>query len=184
MNTLTLKKLALVNFKGKTITIEPTSNTVISGRNGVGKTTIADAISWLFYDKDSYGKSDFEIRPRNINNKIVHNQISSVTAFYDFNGKEIILKKVHSEHWTKPQNQVEKVITGLDTDYYLNSEDTPCKLKSEYTNYIANLFDPVAFRILSDPLYFNTESNGKYGLKWEERRNILLSLANCPCTLR
>lgn len=49
-----INKLTISNFKGiNHIALHPSDYYVISGRNGVGKTTIADAYFWLFTGKDS-----------------------------------------------------------------------------------------------------------------------------------
>lgn len=52
-----LKKLILENFKGiKQLKIDFSNVTNIFGDNGVGKTTIFDAFTWLMFGKDSTDK--------------------------------------------------------------------------------------------------------------------------------
>ena len=57
---LRIKSLTLVNFKGmRNVTVDFGDGvTAISGRNGTGKTTIADGFAWLLWGKDSEGNSD------------------------------------------------------------------------------------------------------------------------------
>ena len=58
-----LKKLILENFKGiKELKIDFSNVTNIFGDNGVGKTTIFDAFTWLMFGKDSTDKKDFSIQ--------------------------------------------------------------------------------------------------------------------------
>ena len=66
--------LKLKNFKGiKELEIVFNGqNTNIYGRNATGKTTIFDAFKWLFFDKDSNDKKDFNIKTLDQNNKPIH----------------------------------------------------------------------------------------------------------------
>ena len=41
------------------------------GVNGVGKTTIFDAFTWLLFGKDSTDRKDFEIKTLDKNNKVI-----------------------------------------------------------------------------------------------------------------
>ena len=45
---LTIKELSLVNFRGLTISISFSANTLILGMNGIGKTRVNDAFLWLY----------------------------------------------------------------------------------------------------------------------------------------
>lgn len=56
--------LKLKNFKGiKDLEIKfNCQNTNIYGANATGKTTVFDAFKWLFFDKDSNDRKDFNIK--------------------------------------------------------------------------------------------------------------------------
>ena len=62
--------LKLKNFKGiKELKIDfNCQNTNIYGANATGKTTIFDAFKWLFFDKDSSDRKDFNIKTLDNNN--------------------------------------------------------------------------------------------------------------------
>lgn len=64
MKKIIIKKLHLLNFKGmRDFTIEFNDKiTSISGYNGLGKTTIFDAFTWLLFGKDSKGLKNFDIK--------------------------------------------------------------------------------------------------------------------------
>ena len=64
MKTIKLLSISLLNFKGiKSISINADgANTDIFGANGTGKTTIADAFTWLLFGKDTTDRKDFEIK--------------------------------------------------------------------------------------------------------------------------
>lgn len=69
-----LLKLSLKNFKGiKELVINFAGrNTNIYGKNATGKTTIFDAFKWLFFDKDSNDKKDFNIKTLDKDNNPIH----------------------------------------------------------------------------------------------------------------
>lgn len=163
-----LKKLVLANFKGiKEKELDFTEKTNISGDNATGKSTIFDAYSWLLWGKDSFNRKDYEIKPYDENNDIVHNLESSVVGIFDIDGKEIKFERVYKEVWSKKRGSNTETFTGNTTDFYIN--DVP-KKKKEYEDEIGKIVTEDEFNLLSNPLYFNTILDKK------ERRNILLSL--------
>lgn len=163
-----LKKLVLANFKGiKEKEIDFTEKTNISGDNATGKSTIFDAYSWLLWGKDSFNRKDYEIKPYDENNDIIHNLESSVVGIFDIDGKEIKFERVYKEVWSKKRGSNTETFTGNTTDFYIN--DVP-KKKKEYEDEIEKIVSEDEFNLLSNPLYFNTILDKK------ERRKILLSL--------
>lgn len=64
MKKIEVREIRLTDFKGQSEKkIEFGHRTVVSGKNGCGKTTLADAFMWVFYDKDYSLKSNPDIRP-------------------------------------------------------------------------------------------------------------------------
>ena len=64
MKKIELREIRLTDFKGQQEKkIEFGHRTVVSGKNGCGKTTLADAFMWVFCDKDYSLKSNPDIRP-------------------------------------------------------------------------------------------------------------------------
>lgn len=163
-----LKKLVLANFKGiKEKEIDFTEKTNISGDNATGKSTIFDAYSWLLWGKDSFNRKDYEIKPYDENNDIIHNLESSVVGIFGIDGKEIKFERVYKEVWSKKRGSNTETFTGNTTDFYIN--DVP-KKKKEYEDEIGKIVSEDEFNLLSNPLYFNTILDKK------DRRKILLSL--------
>lgn len=163
-----LKKLTLQNFKGiKDKEIDFTDKTNISGDNATGKSTIFDAYTWLLWGKDSYNRKDYEIKPYDENNDVIHNLESSVVGVFDVDGKEIKFERVYKEVWSKKRGSNTETFTGNTTDFYIN--DVP-KKKKEYEEEISKIVSEDEFNLLSNPLYFNATLDKK------ERRKILLSL--------
>ena len=151
---VTLKKLTLSNFKGiKEKEIDFTEKTNISGDNATGKSTIFDAYSWLLWGKDSFNRKDYEIKPYDENNDIIHNLESSVVGIFDIDGKEIKFERIYKEVWSKKRGSNTETFTGNTTDFYIN--DVP-KKKKEYEDEIGKIVTEDEFNLLSNPLYFNT----------------------------
>lgn len=64
MKKIEVREIRLTDFKGQPEKkIEFGHRTVVSGKNGCGKTTLADAFMWVFCDKDYSLKSNPDIRP-------------------------------------------------------------------------------------------------------------------------
>ena len=77
------------NFKGcKDKTIDFGDETRISGANATGKTTVFDAFTWLLFEKDSLGSSNFDIRPLDANGKMIDNIEISVESKIYVDGNE------------------------------------------------------------------------------------------------
>lgn len=165
-----LKKIILKNFKGtKEREIDFTDITNISGDNATGKSTIFDAYSWLLWGKDSFNRKDYEIKPYDENNNVIHNLESTVEGIFDVDGKDVIFTRVYKEVWTKKRGSNTETFTGNTTDFYINK--VPLK-KKEYEEKISTIINEDEFNLLSNPKYFNEILDKK------ERRNILLSLVD------
>lgn len=164
-----LKSLKLENFKGiKDLSVDFNNDiTNIYADNGLGKTTIFDAYTWLLWDKDSLNRKDFSIKPYDKNGEEIHNLESSVEGVLLFDDTELTLKKIYKEIWTKKRGSTQSEFTGHTTDYYINS--VPIK-KKEYNDRLATVIDEDNFNLLSNPLYFNQI------LDKNKRREVILGL--------
>lgn len=163
-----LKTLELKNFKGiKKKKIDFTDKTYISGKNATGKTTVFDGYMWLLWGKDSKSRKDYEIKPYELTGENKHNLDCTVEALIEVDEKEIKLKRVYKEKWTKKKGSTLSEFNGNTTKYYINDEEK--KLK-EYTEFVNKLVTEDEFNLLSNPLYFNEV------LDYKKRREILFSL--------
>jgi exonuclease SbcC len=169
MKKVTLTRLELRNFKKITnLSIDFTNETDIVGTNGVGKSTIFDAYTWLLYGKNSHDQNDFAIKTLDENNRAIPKLEHEVVGTFDVDSKIITFKRVYREKWvTKRGNDLEE-LTGHETTFFVN--DVP-KSKSEYQTAVSEMIDENISKIISNPLYFNEK------MKWDERRKILSSMA-------
>lgn len=170
MKTITLKALTLRNFKKiQSLTIEfDAKETTIAGTNGVGKSTIFDAYTWLLYGKNSHDQQDFSIKTLDANNKVINRIEHSVSGVFDVAGESVTLSRYYAEKWTRRRGFEVEELTGHATDYFIN--DVP-KSKAEFDGYVKTMIDDAIAKVISSPLYFNEK------LKWQERREILSSMA-------
>ena len=95
--------------------------TKISAMNGIGKSTIANAYMWLFFNCD-YELRDNQTVRREVDGKTIDDVDVSVTAVIDMNGKEITAKKVQKRTYRKDGTSCKD-----DNKYFIN--DVPKTLK-------------------------------------------------------
>ena len=164
-----LLKATYRNFKGiKSLTVETGGGNVdIFGDNAAGKTTLFDGILWLLFDKDSQNKKDFDIKTLTPDGQVIHGLEHEVEAEFKLNGRRITFKKTLTEDWTKKRGSTTKEFTGHTTAYFVDG--VPLK-KTEYAAKIAAICDEDTFKLLTSPVYFNTQ------LHWQKRREILLEV--------
>lgn len=169
-----LTRLKLLHFKGiESLEIKAPKgeDIIISGQNGAGKTTVADAIFWVLLGKDSLGRADFEIKTLNSDGESVHGVEHTVEAEFDIGKKKTLtLTRIFKEKWTKPRGKAKPVFSGHETNFQIGG--TPVK-KNEYEARISEAIggDEEVFRLLTDPSYFPE----KY--PWKKRRDLLMEMA-------
>ena len=169
MKKVSLTRLELRNFKKIEFKlIDFTDQTDIVGTNGVGKSTIFDAYTWLLYGKNSHDQNDFAIKTLDQNNKPIHKLEHEVTGVFAVDGANITFKRVYREKWvTKRGSEIEE-LTGHETTFFVNGVP---KSKGEYQTAVSEMIDENISKIISNPLYFNEK------MKWNERREILQAMA-------
>ncbi len=175
---LRIKSLTLINFKGmRNVTVAFGDRvTAISGRNGTGKTTIADAFAWLLWGKDSKGNSDskFGIKTNDENGNYIPDLEHEVSGTFDAIDTEtgeteaVELRRVYVEEWQTSKGSTERTLKGHHTDYFYNG--VPLKTKTEYDAKVAALIPEDLFKVITDPYYFLT-------LHWKAQREYLLRMA-------
>ena len=170
-----LYSLKLKNFKGiKEFQIDfNCKNTNIYGANATGKTTIFDAFKWLFFDKDSNDRKDFNIKTLDVNNKPINFLEHEVEAILVVDGVNMTFKKILKEKWVKKRGQSEQEFSGHETEYYI--DEVPIK-KKDYEEKINSLIPESLFKLITDPSYFNNQ------LKWTERRELLINISGANIT--
>ena len=95
MKNVMLREMRLINFgcfADYSIEFAPTKN-VIAGANGTGKTTIADAFSWVFTDKLMNGTTA-DVRRHDENGVTKNHADTIVTVYVTVDGADYIFEKL------------------------------------------------------------------------------------------
>lgn len=163
-----LLKLMLRNFKGvRDFTLDlQGQDAQVYGDNEVGKTTLFDGFLWLLFDKDSQNKKDFSIKTLDRLGNVMHGLEHEVSGVLMINGRELDLRKVYTEKWTKKRGSAASEFTGHTTDYFIDGVPVD---KKEYTDRVDDIVKDDIFKLLTSPSFFNE-------LHWEKRRKILLEV--------
>lgn len=162
-------KIIIENFKGvigkREITFSP-HKTMILGANHSGKTTTSDAAHWVLFGKNSTGETNFGITPKDESGNLILHLDNSVTLDIMADSREYSLQRVRKEKWTKPKGQVDEVLSGYTTLYFVNGEKYTEK---DYKVFIDGLISENLFRAITNPEYFPS-------LKPEEQRILLVKM--------
>ena len=157
MKQIILKQITLLNFKGVrdfTINFDEVS-TSISGRNGLGKTTIFDGFTWLLFGKDSQDRKKFDLKTIDSTGRIIPQIPHEVSAILLINGEEVRLTRRFTEKWVKRAGQTEPVFTGNEEERFYN--DVPCSAR-EYDAKIADICNETIFKFITSPGCFCAQS--------------------------
>lgn len=169
MKEIRLKELHLLNFKGARdvhVLFNPIT-TIISGKNGTGKTTIADAFHWLLFGKDSCDREKFDYKTLDSNGHIIPRLPHEVSGILEVNGKEIRLLKRVTEKWVRSSGESEATFKGNETERFFN--DVPCTEK-DYNAKIDEICSQSTFKLITNPAYFCQQKD-------TVQKNTLLKLA-------
>lgn len=131
---IVLKKLIVDNFMAYPhAEFDFFNRTVVSGRNGIGKSTIATAYTWLMFGCDYQLKDNPAVR-RVVDGKPVDYVDVSVTAVLDIDGKEVTARKVQKRKYKK-----DGVSYSDDNTYFINEVPKTLKAFNEYFDVDMNL---------------------------------------------
>lgn len=165
MKRITLLSMDIQNFKGCTgRTIDFADKTKICGANATGKTTIFDAFTFLLFNRDSLGRSDFDIRPLDADGKMIDNIEISVKARISVDDEEFELKKVQKQKWVKKRGTDSREFQGNVNEFEINGYP---KSQKEFKEFISEIVDEDVFNLITNPTAFNA-------LAWKKQREILM----------
>ena len=164
-----LKTLNISNFKGlRKFTFQPDGRSAnIYGANAIGKSTLADAISWLLFDKDQLDRSPlaFGLKTRDEYGNELQGEEHTVEAEFILDNQGLVLKKIYKEKRTTTRGTSEEKLRHT-TDYFYDGE--PVKA-SEYTSRLYEIVDETLLKILTIPGHLTK-------LHWKEIQGILFDL--------
>ncbi|MDN4525359.1 AAA family ATPase [Fictibacillus fluitans] len=148
---ITFDRLTISNFKNHdSLIINFSDVTNIAGKNGEGKTSIGEAITYLLYGIDMMGT---KLDPTPIHQE--EPEETKVEMLLSVDGKQTLLARTLKKGKAK---------------YYIN--EVPEKA-TKYTQFVEELFDKNLFLSLFNPVYFSSQH-------WEDQRKQLLQFVSEP----
>ena len=133
--------------------------TIISGGNGLGKTSIFDAITWVLFDTSCNG-GKLDPKMFDINHKIIPEIPHEVTLVLNSDDEEISLKRGLYDKW-----KGDKCTNTF--KYYVDGELTTA---GDFSNVVNDIFQENPFSWCICPNLF-------LGMTWQNQRAFLQSLA-------
>lgn len=165
-----IKSITLRNFKGlRDVSFDfDGRNATIIGDNGTGKTTIFDALTWVLFGKDSHNSTDIDIKTIDATGEPMHRAEHFVEVALDVDGSTQTLRRTYREIWSKPRGSSDLRFVGHESAFAVNGVEVGTK--TAYDKIISEWINDDVFRMLTDPMYFNTR------VDWKGRRAALLAL--------
>ena len=147
-----------IDFNGK--------DAKVYGTNGAGKTTIANAFSWLIFGKDIDGKRIDNIVPIKDGEEQRDKDVK-VKAVVDIkDGRTKVFEKLSKSVKKKDEFGIEQYTSTRRTSQYIDYNSLKVK---EYEDEINHLIDNDKFMLLSNLNTFQL-------MNWKDKRNILFGL--------
>ena len=164
--------MEIENFKGLAhfrLDLGGKSATVY-GANATGKTTLADAFTWLMLGKDAAGRADFAVKPLGPDGQPLARGVeTSVRAALETeDGATTTLRRTYSEKWERRRGSAQAEMTGHTTAFEVDG--LPVKM-ADYKAYVERLCPEKTFQALTSPEHFCAV------LPWQERRRVLAQMA-------
>lgn len=147
------KKIRIRNFRGLVsfdANLEGRS-VRISGANGLGKSSVADAITWVLFGKDSRRRTAFPIDPVDDEGRIIHNLDVSVELEMLIDGQPTTLRRRRSEKWVQKRGMTREQLDGHQTTCYIDGRPLP---SSDFSSHVDTIVKEELFRALTTPDYF------------------------------
>ena len=112
--------------------------TVVTGRNGVGKSTVPNIIRWIFSNKLSDGREVVGIRPHDESGTDIDYVDIIGILDVDVDGTAYQFKKVQKQKWVKKRGSEDRKFEGNVTEYEINGIP---KREADYNAFIYSLAD-------------------------------------------
>lgn len=156
MKTIIVKEIYAENFKRfKSQRIDFGDKvTAIFGQNYRGKSSVADAFSWVMFNKSSTGNTEgSQFRPRRYDENGVNIDYVDVVVelVLLIDGDEVKIRKVQRQNWVRHKGDDYDSYEGDKTEYEWN--DAPVT-PTEHKKRVAAIISEDVFRMISNPAAF------------------------------
>lgn len=171
MKKILIDKICLRYFKGvenKEIVLGDNIN-VVKGRNGIGKSTIADAISWVLFGTNQSGATKFGIKTKDKDGKEIEDVAHSVEISLSVQDEQegltcYVLTRTLTE--TRKED-------GSVTNSYTYKVDGEVETAGDFKKVVDAICPEEVFRLCSSPYSFTQ-------MDWSEQRKRLNEMFGVP----
>lgn len=171
MKKILIDKICLRYFKGvenKEIVLGDNIN-VVKGRNGIGKSTIADAISWVLFGTNQAGATKFGIKTKDKDGKEIEDVAHSVEISLSVQDEQegltcYVLTRTLTE--TRKED-------GSVTNSYTYKVDGEVETAGDFKKVVDAICPEEVFRLCSSPYSFTQ-------MDWSEQRKRLNEMFGVP----
>lgn len=171
MKKILIDKICLRYFKGvedKEIVLEDYIN-VIKGRNGTGKSTIADAISWVLFGTNQSGAAKFGIKTKDKDGREIEDVAHSVEISLSVQDEqEGLTCYVLTRSLTETRKD-----DGSVTNNYTYKVDGEVETAGDFKKVVDAICPEEVFRLCSSPYSFTQ-------MDWSEQRKRLNEMFGVP----
>lgn len=171
MKKILIDKICLRYFKGvenKEIVLGDNIN-VVKGRNGIGKSTIADAISWVLFGTNQAGATKFGIKTKDKDGREIEDVAHSVEISLSVqNEQEGLTCYVLTRSLTETRKN-----DGSVTNSYTYKVDGEVETAGDFKKVVDAICPEEVFRLCSSPYSFTQ-------MDWSEQRKRLNEMFGVP----
>lgn len=171
MRQIIIDKICLRYFKGvenKEISLGDHVS-VIKGRNGIGKSTIADAISWVLFGTNQSGATKFGIKTKDKDGREIEDVAHSVEISLSVqNEQEGMMCYVLTRTLTETRKD-----DGSVTNNYTYKVDGEVETAGDFKKVVDAICPEEVFRLCSSPYSFTQ-------MDWSEQRKRLNEMFGVP----
>ena len=171
MKKILIDKICLRYFKGvenKEIVLGDNIN-VVKGRNGIGKSTIADAISWVLFGTNQAGATKFGIKTKDKDGKEIEDVAHSVEILLSVQDEqEGLTCYVLTRSLTETRKD-----DGSVTNSYTYKVDGEVETAGDFKKVVDAICPEEVFRLCSSPYSFTQ-------MDWSEQRKRLNEMFGVP----
>lgn len=171
MKKILIDKICLRYFKGvenKEIVLGDNIN-VVKGRNGIGKSTIADAISWVLFGTNQSGSTKFGIKTKDKDGREIEDVAHSVEISLSVqNEQEGLTCYVLTRSLTETRKD-----DGSVTNNYTYKVDGEVETAGDFKKVVDAICPEEVFRLCSSPYSFTQ-------MDWSEQRKRLNEMFGVP----
>lgn len=171
MKKILIDKICLRYFKGvenKEIVLGDNIN-VVKGRNGIGKSTIADAISWVLFGTNQSGATKFGIKTKDKDGREIEDVAHSVEISLSvLDEQEGMMCYVLTRTLTETRKD-----DGSVTNNYTYKVDGEVETAGDFKKVVDAICPEEVFRLCSSPYSFTQ-------MDWSEQRKRLNEMFGVP----